>query len=308
MSQPVIEIVEVSPRDGLQNETRIFSPEARAELILRAAAAGASRIEAVSFVNPQRVPQMAEAERVLDLAREGLASNGLSPSLIGLVLNERGFRRALAAKVDEVNFVVVASESFNRRNQGVSIAETMAQCEAMAIDALASECSISLTIAASFGCPFEGETDPGVITDLARRGRAFGASEIALADTIGSGVPSEVSERFERVRKAVPDVRLRGHFHNTRNTGFANAWAAVQAGAASIDASVGGIGGCPFAPRATGNIATEDLVYMLSRSGYETGLDINALVELAEWLGERVEQQPPGLVRRAGSFPVQASA
>lgn len=306
MSQGEISLVEVSPRDGLQNETRALDPAARAELIARSAKAGARRIEAVSFVNPKRVPQMAGAEEVMALSREKLAAADCSAALIGLVLNARGFERACAAQVDEINFVVVASETFNQRNQGVAIAETMRQLENMVCGA-GEPPAFSVTIGASFGCPFEGETDAGLVADLAAQAVALGAGEIALADTIGVASPLDVTSRVERVREAVPDAALRCHFHNTRNTGIANAYAAYAAGVRVLDASTGGIGGCPFAPAATGNVPTEDLVYMFERMGVATGMDIDRLCENAAWLDEALESTPPGMVWRAGGFPGKAS-
>mgnify|MGYP000279666213 CR=1 FL=1 len=298
-----VTIVEVSPRDGLQNEDNILSVDDRVKLILLAAKAGARRIEAVSFINPNRVPQMAHAEEVVSLTRSVLAANKLETKLIGLVLNERGFQRALSCSVDEINCVVVASKTFNQRNQNATPDETMRQIESMAGEARKAKIPLSLTIAASFGCPFEGETDPEFVAELAARGKDLGAFEIALADTIGVASPLDITQRFERAIAQAPDVQWRCHFHNTRNTGMANAYAALQVGVTVLDASIGGIGGCPFAPAATGNICTEDLVYMLNRMGIAAGFNIEKLCEITRWLEKKLEKPPPGMVWRAGGFP-----
>lgn len=299
-----IEIVEVAPRDGLQNEKVLVSTTDKAALIMRAVAAGAQRIEAVSFVNPRAVPQMADAEAVMSTLREGQDLRGEGVSLIGLVLNRRGLDRAIAADVDEVNFVVVASETFNGRNQGVPIAETLRQIAEAPAVARDAGLRLGVTIGAAFGCPFEGEVAQEHVVRIAAELASFGVEEIALADTIGVADPLAVERRFTAVRAVAPGVRLRGHFHNTRNTGLANAYAAWRAGAASLDSSIGGIGGCPFAPAATGNIPTEDLAYMLARMGVETGYDLDRLVSAAHWLKEILGAESlPGMVSRAGGFP-----
>lgn len=298
-----MQIIEVSPRDGLQNEAALVSTEQKVALVRRAAAAGARRIEAVSFVNPRAVPQMADAEAVMaQLAADPLLAR-LGVSLIGLVLNRRGVDRALSAGVDELNFVVVASETFNRRNQGVAIAETLAQLAGSAAIARAEGRPISVTIGAAFGCPFEGEVEAGQVAGIAARVADMGVDEIALADTIGVADPVAVEHRVARVAAAAPGVALRCHFHNTRNTGLANAFAAWRAGVEALDASIGGIGGCPFAPAATGNIPTEDTVYMFERMGVATGYDLTALVEAATWIGGVLSREPPGMLSRAGLFP-----
>ena len=299
-----IEIVEVSPRDGLQNHPVLLPTRDKVQLVLKAAAAGARRIEAVSFVNPRAVPQMADAEAVLQGLKDeaDLAAQGVR--LIGLVLNRRGFDRAAAAGVDEVNFVVVASETFNRRNQGASIDQTMAQiAEAVPLAAQAG-LRMGVTIAAAFGCPFEGEVSEAQVGRLAAELASFGVAEIAIADTIGVGDPAGAVRRLAIVRAAAPEARLRCHFHNTRNTGLANAYAAWTAGVEVLDASLGGIGGCPFAPAATGNIPTEDTLYMFSRMGVRTGYDLDQAIVAAGWLGERLgEATLPGMLGRAGVFP-----
>jgi hydroxymethylglutaryl-CoA lyase len=298
MTQQSIEIVEVSPRDGLQNERTILSTGDKIALVERALAAGLRRMEVASFVNPARVPQMADAEAVL----EGL--RGL-PGLrrIGLVLNRRGLDRALRAGVDEVNFVIVASETFSQRNQGASIAQTLATWAEVAAIAKTERVGLSATIGTAFGCPFEGEVPASHVAALVGRIAAHGPDEIALADTVGVGAPSDMVRRFTDAAAAAPGVRLRAHLHNTRNTGFANAYAAIQCGVRVLDASIGGIGGCPFAPAATGNIATEDLGYMLARMGATEPLDLAGLIDTAEWLGARLGHKVPAMLGRAGLFP-----
>jgi hydroxymethylglutaryl-CoA lyase len=294
-----VNIVEVSPRDGLQNEAVVLPTEAKVELIGRLVAAGARRVEAVSFAHPRLVPAMADAEAVMERVprNDGVA-------YAGLVLNRRGLDRALAAGVDEVNMVVCVSETFNRRNQNASTEESMQAAAEVLGRARSAGLFTTLTLATSFGCPFEGEVDPERVVELAARGAAAGAQELCLADTIGVGVPSQVRDLAARVRDAVgPSPPLRFHFHNTRNTGFANAVAAVELGATVLDASAGGIGGCPFAPRATGNIATDDLVFLLERMGLHTGFDLQSLLPTAAFLGARLGHEVPALLPRAGNFP-----
>lgn len=292
-----MEIVEVSPRDGLQNEAARLSTAAKLRLINGLAAAGLRRIEATSFVHPRLVPQMADAEAVAELLPRGVVS------WIGLVLNERGLDRAIAAGLDEVNIVVVASETFSGRNQGMTITEAIASWHRLARRARAAGLKISLTIAAAFGCPFEGEISPAAVRDVLRRCLEVAPDELALADTIGVGVPRQVRALAEVAATAAPSLALRWHFHNTRNTGYANAIAAVESGAAALDASVGGIGGCPFAPAATGNIATEDLVYLLERSGVATGVDAQRLMSVLPELAADIGHPVPGQLSRAGWFP-----
>jgi len=294
-----VEIVEVGPRDGLQNEDTLVDTATKVALIERMLDAGVRRIEATSFVHPGRVPQMSDAEAVMAaLPRDRGAS------YIGLVLNERGLDRALDAGVDEVNVVVVATETFSRRNQGVGVEEMLATWGRIAGRAERAGVRASVTISAAFGCPFEGEVDPRRVTEVTGRVVAAGSpDEIALADTIGVGVPPQVAAVVEGVREVVEDIPLRCHFHNTRNTGFANVVAALDAGVAALDASVGGIGGCPFAPNATGNIATEDLVYLLDRTGVEHGVDLARTSATATWIGQRLGTTVPGMLSRAGPFP-----
>jgi hydroxymethylglutaryl-CoA lyase len=297
-----IEVVEVGPRDGLQNEDLVLPVEARLEFIGRLEACGVRRVEAVSFVNPRRVPQMAGAEEVMA---------GLAPrtgcSRIGLVLNERGWDRAVAAGCDEANIVVCASDGFGIRNQGAPVADQVAAMAAIAARrAREGGPTLSLTISVAFGDPFDGEVSAAQVAAIAREAAAAGIGEIALGDTIGVADPWTVRSRIDAVRDAAPGARLRMHFHNTRNTGLANVHASIAAGIDVIDASCGGIGGCPFAPAATGNIATEDLVYMLDRAGIETGLDLGGLIETGRWIGVQLGKSAPSALTRAGVFPATA--
>jgi isopropylmalate/homocitrate/citramalate synthase len=281
----------VGPRDGLQNEPETLTPEVRAELVRRLSAAGLPRIETVSFVNPERVPQMAGAEEVV------AAVGDVAAELSGLVLNERGWERLAGTVLDRVNVTLAATETFNQRNANASLAEATERVER--ILAVADRPS-SATISVAFGCPFEGVVDPGVVADLAERLAAAGAGEIVLADTIGVAVPGAARRLVERT--LILGVPVGGHFHDTRHTGVACAWAALEAGASVLDASVGGLGGCPFAPRATGNVATEDVLYLLDREGVETGVDLDALIAVARWLEELLGRELPGRVYRAGGF------
>jgi hydroxymethylglutaryl-CoA lyase len=294
-----IEVVEVGPRDGLQNEDVVLPVETRLDFIARLEACGVRRVEAVSFVNPRRVPQMAGAEEVM----AGLPTQE-GRSRIGLVLNARGWDRAVAAGCDEANIVVCASDGFGIRNQGASVADQVAAMSAIA-ERRAREGGprLSLTISVAFGDPFDGEVSEAQVVAIAREAAAAGIGEIALGDTIGVADPWTVRQRIEAVRTAAPDARIRMHFHNTRNTGLANVYASIEAGVDVIDASCGGIGGCPFAPAATGNIATEDLVYMLDRAGVETGLDLDGLVATGRWIGEQLRKAAPSALTRAGAFP-----
>ncbi len=293
-----IELVEVGPRDGLQNEAVVLPTAAKIELIARLIGAGVRRLEAASFVSPKRVPQMADAEAVL----AGLPQD-TGVTYIGLVLNKKGFQRAQAAGCAEVGMAVCASDTFNRRNQGVGADESIAAWLEIARAARAAGIKAQVTISTAFGCPFEGEVDAARVIEIAEHCAQGGPTEIALADTIGVGVPSQVTDLFGRLRERLPGMPLRAHFHNTRNTGLANAYAALNAGATILDASIGGIGGCPFAPAATGNIPSEDLAYMLNRMGVQTGLSIDAMIETSRWL-ERILGRPiPGMLVKAGNFP-----
>jgi hydroxymethylglutaryl-CoA lyase len=293
-----LEIVEVGPRDGLQNEPEALPIATRREFIERLVGCGIRRIEVASFVNPKRVPQMADAD---ELVRSLPRHEGVH--YVGLVLNRRGFDRAIAAGCDEIGMVVVATDTFNLRNQGATTAESVAAWLEMARAAQAAGIRAQVTISAAFGCPYEGEVAPERVVELARTLADGAPIEIAIADSIGAGVPAQVTDLLARLKQALPGMRLRCHFHNTRNTGIANAWAAVEAGVDVLDASIGGIGGCPFAPAATGNIPTEDLLYMLSRMNIRTGVDLGRTIETARWLGERFGRTVPGLLGRAGIFP-----
>ena len=298
-----IEIVEVGPRDGLQSEPGVFPTVAKIELINRLIAAGVRRLEVTSFVNPKRVPQMADAEEVL-----GALERRPDVQYVGLVLNRRGFDRAAAAGCTEIGMAVVASDTFNRRNQGVSTDESVGAWLDIAAAAHAAGIRPQVTLSAAFGCPFEGEVPAERVVELARRVAEARPIEIALADTVGVGVPTQVTELIGRVREAVPGMPLRCHFHNTRNTGLANAYAAIAAGVATLDASVGGIGGCPFAPAATGNIPSEDLIYMLERAGFDTGISLDAMIETGKWLERQLGRPVPGMLVKAGGFPRPAAA
>lgn len=298
----MVEIIEVGPRDGLQNEARILDTPAKVNLIHQLMDAGAARIEVASFVHPGRVPQMADAEAVLEQVQRRP-----EVSLAGLVLNRRGYDRAVASGVDEVNFVVVATETFNQRNQGVGIDETLDDWAAIADEAGTQGLLRTVTVGASFGCPFEGEVSIEQVMRVVRRTVDAGADEICLADTIGVGDPVDVRRKLAAVAE-VTDVPLRCHFHNTRNTGLANAAAAIQHGVAGLDASIGGIGGCPFAPAATGNVATEDLAYMLERMGIDTGLDLAALLPIVGFVETALGEPVPGMLAKAGLFPAVEGA
>ena len=293
-----IELVEVSPRDGLQNEPDILSTEVKLELIRRAVAAGVRRLEAASFVNPKRVPQMADAAAVM----AGVPKDD-GVTYIGLVLNRRGFDRAAQAGCREVNYALVASDAFSERNQGTTIEQGIEVLDDIAGAAREAGIRCSATISAAFGCPFQGVVKPERVHGLIARCAELGLFEIGIADTIGVAAPGEVAEMFAEAARLAPDARLRGHFHNTRNTGIANAFAAVEAGVHALDASIGGIGGCPFAPAATGNVPSEDLVYMLHRLGIETGIDIEGLIETAHWIETQLGRAVPAMVSRAGNFP-----
>ena len=288
-------ICDVGPRDGLQNEDTTLSPTVRAELCDRLATAGVPRVEAVSFVNPKRVPQMAGAEEVMAAIdrRDGTV-------YAGLVLNERGYERALAAGVDEVHYAFPVTDEFARRNQNTTVEGALETSDVLVNRAANDAIRITVTLSVAFGCPFEGAVDPDRVLEIARRVAATGPDEIVLADTIGVGVPSQVETLVHGT--AALGATVGCHFHNTRNTGFANAVAAIDAGATVLDASLGGTGGCPFAPRATGNIATEDLVYLLHGMGHETGIDLDALIGHAVWLGERLGKELPGQLHKAGTF------
>jgi hydroxymethylglutaryl-CoA lyase len=298
MNPTRVEIVEVGPRDGLQSEAQVLPTECKVEFVRRLVAAGLRRIEVASFVNPKRVPQMADAEAVL-----AALGNPTGNRFIGLVLNRKGFDRARAAGCGEIGMAIAASESFGQRNQGLSIDEGIATWLEIAAAARDAGIRAQITISTAFGCPFEGEVPVAKVLEIAERLAAGAPDEIAVADTIGVAVPTQVTEVIGALSTALPHVPLRAHFHNTRNTGLANAYAAVTAGVRTLDASCGGIGGCPFAPAATGNIPTEDLIYMLQRMGVDTGVDLPALLDTSEWLQGALEHPVPGMVLKAGLFP-----
>ncbi len=297
MARPIT-LVEVGPRDGLQNDPGTLSVAQKLEFVERLTQAGVVRMETGAFVSPRAVPKMADSAEVF----AGLDRSARTRH-IALALNEKGVRRAIDARADEVNFVLVAGEGFGRRNQGMSpqdSADALAACAPLVHEA---GLPLSATIAVAFGDPYDGDVDPGVVAGLAAQAQRAGVWELALGDTIGVATPWDVRERLERVRMEAPDVSLRMHFHDTRGTALANVFAAVEAGVDVIDASCGGIGGCPFAPAATGNVATEDVVYMLERAGYDTGLDLDRLVDTAAWLETVLGHEVPSRVKRAGAYP-----
>ncbi len=296
-----IQIVEVGPRDGLQNEKTLLDVNRKLEMIARLDAAGAQRMEVVSFVNPKRVPQMAGAEEIM-----AALPHTAGRSRIGLVLNARGWDRCVEARCDEANVVVCASDGFGIRNQGASTAEQVEALAAIVAARKPTDPPISMTVSVAFGCPFEGEVPEARVLEIVRAAADLKVAEIALADTIGVADPWLVRRRVEATQKLIGDIPLRLHFHDTRNTGLANAFAGVEAGVDILDASVGGLGGCPFAPNATGNIGTEDLVYMLERAGFETTYDLGALIEIGNWASGLVGKVPAASVSRAGGFPVPA--
>jgi hydroxymethylglutaryl-CoA lyase len=293
-----IGFVEVGPRDGLQNEKTILSTAQKLEFIARALDAGIKRIEVASFVNPARVPQMADAEAVLEALQ-----NRAGVRYIGLALNRRGVERALKTRVHEVGAVCATTDSFAKANQGQSAEESLAIAMDIVRAARDGGKLGQITISASFGCPFEGEVAPSRVLEMAKRAADSQPIEIALADTIGVAVPAQVADLVAQTKEAIAPIPVRAHFHNTRNTAVANVWAAVGAGASVVDASLGGLGGCPFAPRSTGNVASEDVAYLLKRSGVETGLDLPKLIATAHWLSTLLGRDLPGMVSRAGDFP-----
>ena len=294
-----VTIMEVSPRDGLQNESVMLSTEDKLQLVDKALASGAKRIEVVSFVHPKVVPQMADAESVC----LGLPQRG-DVTYTGLVLNRRGYERLLATeRLDEAGIVIPATDTFAARNQGMTVRESIATATDILRDARQRGLPAQVTIAVAFGCPFEGDVTTEQVLEIARQLADAGPVELALADTIGVGVPAQVTALFAALQEEFNgQLPLRAHFHDTRNTGIANAVAAVEAGVDTLDASIGGIGGCPFAPNATGNIATEDLVYLLNRSGVAHDLELAVLLEAAEWLAGALGKDLPSSLLRAGDF------
>ena len=298
-----VEIVDVTARDGLQNESRLFSTAEKLELITRALEAGSKRLEVASFAHPKYVPQMADAEAVI----ERLPDRD-DVTYIGLAMNERGVDRALRTTIDEIGLVVVATNSFAQKNQGQTRQGSVDMACSMIKKIKAEGRKVNVTIGASFGCPFEGEVASETVVDMAVQLAGEGPRQIAFADTIGVGNPWQVKHLLSKVKDHLPEMSLRGHFHNTRNTGLANVYAAVEAGISSLDVSIGGIGGCPFAPAATGNVPAEDVVYMLERNGIQTGLDLTKLIEATNWLSNTMDKDLPGMVSRAGDFPGQLLA
>ena len=293
-----IDIVEVGPRDGLQNDAADLSVAQKVEFIHRLDAAGVRRMETGSFVSPRAVPKMADSAEVFRNINKEKGRNR-----IALALNEKGVRRAIDAGADEINFVLVAGEGFGQRNQGMSPQETtdmLALCAPLAHDA---NIPLSATISVAFGDPYDGEVDPAIVANLAAQAQRAGVAEIALGDTIGVATPWQVRDVFERVRIEAPDVYLRAHFHDTRGSALGNVYAAIEAGVNIIDASCGGIGGCPFAPAATGNVATEDVVFMLERAGFDTGIDLDRMIETAKWLETVLGHPVSSSLVRAGRFP-----
>ena len=296
MAVPRVTVYDVGPRDGLQNEPEVLDADTRAELVRRLVGAGVPAVEVASFVDPRRVPQMAHAEEVV-------AAVGAAPGVVraGLALNERGYERLVATGLDEVRFAFGVTESFNERNQGASVAASLEDARRTVLRAREDGLRATVTLSVAFGCPFEGEVDPGWVLEVAGRVAEFQPDTLVLADTIGVAAPGATKELVARV--VALGVPVGGHFHNTRNTGYANALAALDAGATVLDASIGGLGGCPFAPNATGNIATEDLVYALHRDGVETGIDLGRLIEEVSWLAETLGRRLDGQLYRAGLFP-----
>lgn len=301
MTHNAIELVEVGPRDGLQNEPDIISTQSKLELIERMLGYGARRLEVASFVHPKRVPQMADAEDVI----AGLPDRA-DTTYIGLVLNKRGVMRGLTTReggkrgIDQIGCVLVASDTFGQKNQGQTIAEGIAENRDMIRFAKAEGMRAQITISAAFGCPFEGEVKPETVLQIAEEMAAEAPEEVALADTIGVGTPAQVSDLFGKLGELLGGkIPMRAHFHNTRGTGIANAWAAYQAGVRIFDASLGGLGGCPFAPKATGNIATEDLIYMMEHSGIDSGVDLEAAITTNHWFAEKLGRQLPSMAARA---------
>ncbi len=302
ITSPAIQIVEVGARDGLQNEPEIVETADKVALVVRMLDAGIRRIEVASFVHPGRVPQMADAEAVI-----AALPDRDDVSYIGLCLNKRGVLRAIAAGegnkrgVDEAGCVLVASDTFGQKNQGQTIADGIAENRGMIALAKSAGLKPQVTISAAFGCPFEGHVPPETVVRLAGEMAEAGAEEIALADTIGVGVPAQVTDLIGQVRDAIgPDLPLRVHFHDTRGMGIANAWAAYQAGVRVLDSSLGGLGGCPFAPNATGNIATEDLAYLMQTSGVDTGLDLAGAIRTNHWFTGVIGKDLPSVVSKAG--------
>jgi len=299
MNSKSVTLVEVGPRDGLQSEPEILSTQSKVMFVEKAIDAGIQRVEVASFVHPKRVPQMADAEALLEQL-----PNIDDVSYIGLIMNERGLDRALDTKVNEIGMVVLSTDSYNRKNQGVDIDQSVRAWSEISKRAKQNGLRANVMISSAFGCPYEGEVKVESVVELAKRLIEAGPAELGIADSIGVAVPSQVTELLGRVRDVIGDLPLRCHFHNTRNTGLANAQAAVEFGVTYLDASIGGIGGCPFAPAATGNIPTDDLLYMLDRSGIETGVSLDKIIEISRWLEQELGRGVPSLLPKAGVFPM----
>ncbi len=298
MATNAVSIIEVGPRDGLQSEPEILSTSVKLEFIRRAIDAGIRRMEVTSFVHPKRVPQMADAEDVI----RGLPDRD-DVIYIGLVLNKKGFDRARDVNIDEIGMAVVASDTYNQRNQGVPTSESIKAWLEMSAAARAAGIRTNVMVSSAFGCPFEGEVPVARILEIVKQIVDGEPVELGIADSIGVAVPTQVTDLLGAVQEIVPDLPIRCHFHNTRNTGLANAQAALEAGVASLDASIGGIGGCPFAPAATGNIPTDDLLYMLDRSGVQSGVSLDKIIETSNWLQEQLGRDVPAMLPKAGIFP-----
>jgi len=303
MSSKQITIVEVGPRDGLQSEPEILPTDSKVQFIVKAIDAGIRRLEVASFVHPKLVPQMADAEALIERLPE---IDGVS--YIGLIMNERGLDRALTTKINEIGMVVVASDTYNRKNQGVGTDDSVAAWHAIGARARANGLRANVMISSAFGCPYEGEVKVERVIELAKQVVESEPAELGIADSIGVAVPNQVADLLGRVAEVAGDIPLRCHFHNTRNTGLANAQAAVEVGVTYLDASIGGIGGCPFAPAATGNIPTDDLLYMLDRSGVHTGVDLDKIIAISGWLEEELGRGVPALLPKAGGFPAGQAA
>ena len=296
-----VSLLEVGPRDGLQSEPKILPTDVKRDFIIKTMDAGIKQIEVTSFVHPKKVPQMADAEKLV----ESLPDRD-DVSYIGLIMNQRGFERARDCGIDEVGMVIVSTDTYNMKNQNVVTQESIDNWLRIASDAKSAGIRTNVIIACSFGCPYEGEVDPELIASIAEKVLEGEPNILGLADSVGVAVPNQVKKTFSLIKELAPNIPLRTHLHNTRNTGLANAAAAIEAGVTIIDASTGGIGGCPFAPKATGNITMDDLLYMLDRSGIETGVNLKQIVSTSEWLEEKLEHSVPAMVPKAGIFPENA--
>ncbi len=297
-----VSILEVGPRDGLQSEPEIMPTETKKEFIIRTVDAGIKKIEVTSFVHPKKVPQMADAEKLV----ESLPDYD-DVSYIGLIMNQKGFERAKNCGIQEVGMVIVSTDTYNMRNQGVTTQQSIDNWLEIASEAQSAGIKTNVVIACAFGCPYEGEVDPEKIVEIAEKALQGSPDILGLADSVGVAVPNQVKNVFSLIKELNPDIPLRTHLHNTRNTGLANAAAAIDSGVSIIDASTGGIGGCPFAPKATGNIPTDDLLYMLDRSNIETGVNLNDVVQTTQWLEEILDRNVPAMVPKAGIFPENAN-